>query len=605
MKIKVSDYIADYFAKEGIDTIFTVVGGGAMHMNHSFGHHKAIKCIYNHHEQASSIAAESYFRVNGKMAGLCVTSGPGAINALNGVIGAYQDSIPMIVVSGQTKTSLTIKSSGLPLRTFGNQEFDIVSALSNACKYSEMIEDANKIKYCLDKAFYLARNGRPGPCWLDIPINIQGSYVDTDTLESYIPEDLGIEEENSVIKKIDTIIERLKTAKRPVLYAGNGVRIAGATNELGELAKKYGIPVVTCWDSIDVIDTDNRLYTGRAGIMGDRAGNFAVQNSDLLICIGNRLSVYQIGFQYETWAREAYKVMVDIDPLELKKPTISIDMPVCYDAKKFIGLMNKKDAVNDFSEWVKACNNWKIKYPVVEERHRNQKDRINVYAFMDTFSRSLPENTVTVVANGSASVVGSAAYYIGKGQRFIMNCALSSMGYDLPASIGAAVAVRNAGDMYNPNVICIAGDGSIQMNLQELQTIVTNKLPIKIVVINNEGYHQIRLTQTNLFNKEFVGIGPESRDLDFPDFEKLTYAYGIPYVRCSKPEELNDGINKLLGMEGYALMEVFCDTSQVFEPKSATKRLEDGSLYSPPLEDLSPFLSREELKENMFIPTID
>lgn len=606
MRIKVSDYIADFFAKEGIETIFTVVGGGAMHMNHSFGHHNGLKCIYNHHEQASSIATEAYFRVNGKMAGLCVTSGPGAINALNGVIGAYQDSIPMIVVSGQTKTTLLTKSSGLPLRTFGNQEFDIISCLSKACKYSVMIEDAKDIKYHLEKAFFLAKNGRPGPCWLDIPIDIQGTYVETEDLRTYVPEHIESDSKEDVKTKICTIIKKLSLAKRPVIYAGNGVRIAGAQELLNKVAEKYDIPVVTCWDSIDLMETNNRYYAGRAGIMGDRAGNFAVQNSDLLICVGNRLNVYQIGYQYETWAREAYKIMVDIDPLELKKPTISIDLPICYDAKEFLTLI--MDTPSDknfmFSEWVEKCNEWKNKYPVVSEKQHNQQRYINVYAFMDRFSKKLPAKTITVVANGSASVVGSAAYYIGNGQRFIMNCALSSMGYDLPASIGASCAVKNSNGIYDENVICIAGDGSIQMNLQELQTIVTNRLPIKMVVINNEGYHQIRLTQTNLFNKEFVGIGPESNDLGFPSFEKISYAYGIPYITCDSTEELDKKIDEFLSVNGYALLEVFCDTTQVFEPKSATKRLEDGTLYSPPLEDLYPFLDRKELRDNMIIPMI-
>lgn len=609
MKIKVSDYIANYFAKNGIRTIFTVVGGGAMHLNDSFGHHPDLKCIYNHHEQASSIAAEGYFRVNGEMAGLCVTSGPGAINALNGVVGAYQDSIPMIVVSGQTKTTLTTLSTGLPLRTFGNQEFNIVSCLENVCKYSEMIMDTSKIKYCLDKAFYIAKTGRPGPCWLDIPLDIQGSYVEEEDLESYICETESEDSPEVVSDKISTLIQKIKEAKRPVIYAGNGIRIAEAKEQLDELAKSYQIPVVTCWDSIDLMETDSRYYAGRGGIMGDRAGNFAVQNSDLLIAIGNRLNVYQIGYQYDLWAREAYKVMVDIDPLELIKPTLKMDLKICADAKKFMQLlidMKTVDIKTDNDEWLDICNGWKNKYPVVNVKQKEQQGLVNVYAFMDGFSRSLPRNTVTVVANGSASVVGSAAYYISKGSRFIMNCALSSMGYDLPAAIGASMAVERAGIEceYSEDVICIAGDGSIQMNIQELQTIVTNKLPVKIIVINNEGYHQIRLTQTNIFNKNFVGMGKESRDLDFPDFEKLAYAYGIPYVSCRNNQEIETKTRELLNTKGYALMEVFCDTDQIFEPKSATKRLEDGSLYSPPLEDLAPFLDRDELKQNMFISMI-
>lgn len=604
--MKLADYVAHYLYTNGIKTIFTVVGGGAMHLNDSFGHHEGIHCVYNHHEQASAIAAEAYYRVNNEMAGVCVTSGPGAINALNGVIGAYQDSIPMIVISGQTKTTLTTQYSGLPLRTFGNQEFDIVSALNNACKYSEMITNPEKIRYCLEKAFFLARNGRPGPCWLDIPIDIQGASINPEQQIGYIPGNLEIESEDKVDEKLDCLIMRLRDAKRPVIYAGNGIRIAGAQQQLIELAEAYKIPVVTCWNSIDLIETESNYYAGRAGIMGDRAGNFAVQNSDFLICIGNRLNVYQIGYQYDSWAREAYKVMVDIDPLELKKPTISIDLPICYDARVFMTkMLNRRQEKTikfvGWIEWVNQCQQWKQKYPVVNNEQYHQKDKINVYAFMDIFSRKLPEKTVTVVANGSASVVGSATYVIKKDSRFIMNCALSSMGYDLPAAVGVACAIRQGNTKYNYDIVCIAGDGSIQMNLQELQTIVTNHLPVKIVVINNEGYHQIRLTQTNLFDKQFVGIGPESHDLGFPDFEKLAYAYGIPYYGCGGMEKLDSILDEFLKCNGYAMLQIFCDTKQIFEPKSVTKRLPDGTLVSPPLEDLYPFLSREELRENMYI----
>lgn len=608
--MKVSDYVADFFAKNGIKTVFTIVGGGAMHLNNSFGHDERIHCIYNHHEQASAIAAEAFYRINNEMAAVCVTSGPGAINALNGVIGAYQDSIPMIVVSGQTKTTLRTQYSGLPLRTFGNQEFDIVSALDNACKYAETITDPRKVRYCLEKAFYLASNGRPGPCWLDIPIDIQGANIDPEQQLEYIPEAIRVDAEPIIEKKVRVLLEQLEKSERPVIYAGNGIRIAGAQTELNELADQYGIPVVTCWDSIDLIETDSMYYAGRAGIMGDRAGNFAVQNSDFLLCIGNRLNVYQIGYQYDLWAREAYKVMVDIDALELVKPTISIDLPICYDAKKILQqLLKKSEHVkfnNDkWNSWVKQCQEWKERYPVVTKKQYEQKDKINIYAFINKLSKTLPEKTVTVVANGSASVVGSAAYVIKSGTRFIMNCALSSMGYDLPAAVGAACAVKQGDEKYNQDIICIAGDGSIQMNLQELQTIVTNRLPIKIIVINNEGYHQIRLTQTNLFEKKYVGIGPESHDLEFPDFGKLAYAYGISYYECSDMQKMNEVLEKFLKQDGYAMLEIFCDTEQGFEPKSATKRLEDGTLYSPPLEDLYPFLPREELKENMYIKIVE
>jgi acetolactate synthase-1/2/3 large subunit len=610
VKIKVSDYIANYFAGKGIRTIFTVVGGGAMHMNDSFGHHPMIKCIYNHHEQASAMAAEAYYRVNNEMAGLCVTSGPGAINALNGVAGAYQDSIPMIVVSGQTKTALMTVNSGLDLRTLGNQEFDIMSTLSKVTKFAVTVMNPNDILYYLEKAFYIAQDGRPGPTWIEVPVDIQGAIIDTEKLREYEKNEIQqnsakLDSSKIIENKIELIIDKLKSAKRPVIYAGNGIRISGAKKQLDALVETLGIPVATCWDSIDLMETQSPYYAGRAGIMGDRHGNFAVQNSDLLIAIGNRLNIYQVGYQLESWAREAYVVDVDIDELELQKKTIRVDLPICYDAGKFMEMLSDRivlvgyDFKKQFDKWILQCQSWKEKYPVVEKRHYEMDKPLNVYAFIDTFSKKLPEGMITVVANGSASVVGSAAYCIKKDQRFIMNCAISSMGYDLPAAVGACVANGKE------PVVCIAGDGSIMMNLQELQTIVTNKLPVKIVLINNNGYQQIRLTQTNLFKKNFVGIGPDSKDLGFPDFEKIAYAFGIPYRRCGSKEQMENGIDWCINEKGYCLFEVFCSTEQIFEPKSATKRLEDGSLYSPPLEDLAPFLSREELKSNMYIKMWD
>ena len=604
MKVKVSDYIADFLAGNGITDLFTIVGGGAMHMNDSFGHHPKINCIYNHHEQASAIAAEAYFRVERRMAAVCVTSGPGAINALNGVAGAYMDSIPVLVLSGQTKTSLTVRSSGLKLRTLGNQEFDIVSALDNMAKYAEMVMDPGKIRYCLEKAVYIAKAGRPGPCWLDIPLDIQGAYIEPDDLEGYeIGGGVeGIFGEAALDEAAEKTAEKLAVAKRPVLYAGNGIRISGAENLLKELTEKTGIPVVTCWDSIDLAETADKYYVGRGGTMGDRAGNFAVQNSDFLLCIGTRLNVYQVGYDIKTWAREAYVIDVDIDPEELKKPTIRVDLPICADAGAFMKRLLRKtpsDSKDNYGEWVRQCGKWKESYPVVQKKHYEEQESVNVYAFIDTLSRMLPENAISVVANGSASVVGSQGYYIRKGQRFIMNCGLSSMGYDLPAAIGACVASGKK------EIICIAGDGSIQMNLQELQTIVTNRLPVKIFVLNNGGYHQIRLTQNNIFHNGLVGVGPESGDLGFPDFEKLAAAYGIPYSRIRNHYEMDEKIRAVLTAGSFCLCEVICSETQAFEPKSATRKLEDGTLVSPPLEDMATFLDREELKGNMYIETIE
>lgn len=599
MRQRVSDYIADFLVKKGMTQVFTVVGGGAMYLNDSFGHHSQIHCLYQHHEQACAMAAEGYARVHNQAAVVCVTSGPGAINALNGVAGAYMDSIPMLVISGQTKSTLTVQASGLKLRTLGNQEFNIMSAIGEMTKYGEMIMNPQKIRYVLEKACYLAVTGRPGPCWIDIPLDIQGAVIDTEELEGYEPEEAASLLDDETVQQVLQYIDR---RERPVIYAGNGIRISGGYDVFRKLMEKLRIPVVTCWDSIDLIESENPLFAGRGGTMGDRAGNFAVQNSDLVLAIGTRLNIYQVGYQVDTWAREAYTIVVDIDPEELKKPTVRIDFPICADAKIFMEKLLKMVSVSQIErrdKWIEQCNRWKRKYPVYKLDEKQSEEYVGIYGFVHKLSAMLPQGEITVVANGSASVVGSQTYVIGKEQRFLMNCGLSSMGYDLPAAIGACIANEKK------RVICIAGDGSIQMNLQELQTIVTNKLPIVIFVINNQGYHQIRLTQKNIFQGKLVGVGPESDDLGFPDFQKIAYAYGIPYYSCRKDSQVEDVLTCVLQEEGYAMCEVFVSTDQPFAPKSATKRLEDGTLVSPPLEDMAPFLSKEELRENMMIDLID
>ena len=621
MKVKVSDYIAQFLVDYGITHAFTVTGGGAMHLNDSFGHQKGLTCVYNHHEQACAIAAESYARIHNKIALLCVTTGPGGTNAMTGVVGGYLDSIPMLVISGQVRYDTTARSTGLNLRAMGDQEFDITKSAQAMTKYAQMVIDPNDIRYCLEKAMYIATTGRPGPCWLDIPLNVQGGTVETEELRGFDPEEyednLPPHIEDSTV---EAIIDKIKNAKRPVLYAGNGIRISGGYDSFKRVVELLGIPVATCWDSIDAIYDEHPYYVGRGGIMGDRAGNFAVQNSDLVLSIGNRLSIRQVGYNWKTWAREAYVIMNDVDEAELKKPTLHVDMPVWGDAKELLSKMEKVLGGMEESgqlaggrlfqneEWVKTCQNWKEKYPVVLPKHYEDKDHANVYAFIKELSRRLDEGQVTVVGNGSACVVGSHGYEIKKDQRFIINSAIASMGYDLPAAIGAAVAEfgdealngRSLGKKVK-DIILVTGDGSIQMNIQELQTIIHHKMPIKIFIINNQGYHSIRQTQTNLFNKQFVGIGPESGDLSFPDMGKIVAAYGYPYYSADSNDKLEKAIEDTLAEDGPAVCEIFVSTTQNFEPKSATRRLPDGTLVSPPLEDLAPFLDRDEFYSNMII----
>lgn len=606
MRIKVSKYIAQFLVDNGIDTAFTVVGGGAMHLNDALGHQPGLHCVYNHHEQACAIAAEAYARIDNKLALVCVTTGPGGTNAITGVVGGWLDSIPMLVISGQVRYDTTARSTGLDIRAMGDQEYDITKSVEAMTKYCEMVTDKNRIRYCLEKALKLSQQGRRGPCWLDIPLDIQGAYVETDDLYPYDgegDETLPAPPGEDVYR---AVCEKIAAAERPVFNAGAGIRWSGAFPAFREAVEKLNIPVVTGWDSTDLIEDAAPLYTGRGGIMGDRAGNFAVQNSDVLLSVGSRLSIRQVGYSWKTWARAAYKIIEDIDADELKKPTIKPDMPIVADAKDFLEGLNAYiddnfggGPVFKGEKWLAQCAAWKRDYPIVLPKHYEQGEYANVYAFIRELSCALPDGNLTVVGNGSACVVGSHGYVIKKDSRFIINSAIASMGYDLPAAIG--VSQTRPGEP----VILITGDGSIQMNLQELQTIISRRLNIKIFMINNFGYHSIRQTQNNFFGPPLVGIGPESHDLSFPDMAKLAPAYGFPYFRIETNADLKEIIARTLATDGPVFCEILCDPKQNFEPKSSTKKLPDGTLVSPPLEDLAPFLPKEELERNMYIPLID
>jgi acetolactate synthase-1/2/3 large subunit len=602
MKQRVADYIADFLVAHGITDIFTVTGGGAMHLNDAFGHHPMLHCTYNHHEQACAIAAEAYARIHNKMAVVCVTTGPGGTNAITGVVGGWLDSIPMLIISGQVRYDTTARYTGLNLRAVGDQEFDIVKAISCMTKYAQMVIDPKRIRYDLEKALHLSQTGRPGPCWLDIPLNVQAAILDTESLAGHDPledtDNVPMPVSDDIIEKI---IEKIQIANRPVINAGSAIRTSGGFDVFQKLIEKLNIPIVTGWNSIDLIPDKHPLYVGRTGIMGDRPGNFAIQNSDLVLSLGSRLSIRQVGYNFKTWAREAYTIVVDIDPEELKKPTIHVSLPVCADVKdvmgKLLARLNSTVFVNQ--SWLERCRQWKENYPVVQKKHYEDKELVNVYAFIKELSLFLPENYCTVVGNGSACVVGSHAYVIKKGQRFIINSAIASMGYDLPAAIGVCIANKRQ------EVVCVTGDGSIQMNIQELQTIITNKLPIKIFIINNQGYHSIRQTQKSFFNEPLVGIGLDSGDLEFPNMEKIAYAYSFPYNKCVSNKNLQDFIKEAFDKPGPVIAEVFVSKSQMFEPKSSSRRLEDGTMVSAPLEDLAPFLPRNEFLKNMIIDPID
>lgn len=611
MKQRLADYVADFLVAHGVTDCFSVVGGGAMHLNDALGHKEGLQVTYNHHEQACAIAAEAYARLDNKIAAVCVTTGPGGTNALTGVLGGWLDSIPMFIISGQVRYDTTARyamqfTDGMPLRAMGDQEYDIVKSVEPMTKYAVMIEDPKQIRYALEKGWYLATTGRPGPVWLDIPVNYQGSYIETDDLEGYDPAEddaklpPGVEDE-----VVSAVLEKIRKAKRPVFHAGYGIRLSGGYEAFRSAAEKLNIPIVTYWNAVDLIEDENPLYCGRAGNMGDRPGNWAIQNADLILAVGTRISIRQVGYNWKTWARAAEVIMVDIDQAEMKKPTLHVEMPVWADAKDFLQKLDKaaeaSAPVYRGEEWLETCQRWKQEYPaVVPGQWEENGETANVYAFVRHLSSQLPENSLTAVSNGACCVVGNQAYVIKKGSRMANNSAVASMGYGLPAAIGTCIGGGCR------NTICLEGDGSIMMNLQELQTVLTNQLPIKLFLINNNGYHSIRITQSNLFREHCkIGIGPESNDLSFPEFKKIAEAFGFPYYSAHSNAEMKRVVDEVLKQEGPVFCEIFTDTEQVWEPKSSTKRLPDGTLVSPPLEDLAPFLPREELRKNMFIPLMD
>lgn len=599
--MRVADYISQFLAQAGIRHIFMVTGGGAMHLNDAFGRNKRLDVTCCHHEQTCAMAAEAYYRTTNQIAAVNVTTGPGCTNAITGVYGAYVDSMAMVVVSGQVKWETLVRSTQLPLRQMGDQEVDIVKMVEGITKYAVLIEDPQSIRYHLERALHLALNGRPGPVWIDVPINIQGTQIDPDSLVGYNPEEDKITWETTDIdSEIDAFLARLKDSKHPVIYAGTGIRLSNQYERFLKLAERLHIPVVGAWNSNDLLANDNPVYAGRPGSIGDRPGNFTVQNSDLLLILGCRLNVRLISYNWEKFARHAYKVMVDVDASELKKPTLNIDQPIHADLADFLPALESKleNWTPCHEEWLSWCRERVTKYPVVLSEYWQLNDKVNPYCFMDRLSEQLGENELIACGDGTACVTAFQTIKIRQGMRLFHNSGCASMGYDLPAAIGTSIA--------NPNqrVLCLAGDGSIMMNLQELQTIAGKKLPVKIFIMNNTGYHSIRQTQANFFSDNIVGCGTDS-GLSFPDFGRLAKAFNIPFQRCNNHNQLDTCIEATLNVSGPAICEIMLDLNQAFAPKLSSRKLDDGRMVTAALEDMAPFLSREELKSNMIVPLLE
>lgn len=594
--IKVSDFIFQYLVERyNIHHCFLVTGGGAMHLNDSVGHTKGLKYICNHHEQASAIAGEGYYRACGQLAVTCVTTGPGGTNAITGVLGQYLDSIPGLYISGQIKTS-TYKHTYpyLNLRQLGDQEADIVSMVTPITKYSKTIYNPLDIKYELDKAIAIALDGRPGPVWLDIPLDVQGATVDETKFREFDPatEIIDPVKHALVDEQVKQLIEKIKKTKSPVIYVGNGVRLAKRENEFVKLAEKLNIPVVTAISGSDIIWHDHPLCFGKPGICGDRIGNIMVQNSDLLIVMGTRLSIRQVSYAYDLLAPKAFKVMIDIDLAEMQKPTLNIDMPIHVNLSEFIDKMlvalEGEITLPDFKEWIAWGREIEGKIPTLFEDNPDEEGYTNSYKFADELFKQLKDDDVVVTGNGTAYTCTYQAMKVNNGVRVFANQGCAAMGYGLPAAIGACVSNEKG------RTVCVTGDGSIQMNIQELQTLVTYQLPLKVFVLENESYLAIKTTQKAFFGGKFTGSNPAS-GVVCPNLEKIAGAYGIPYVSCRENgQPLRNTIAQVLASDGPMICEIHMHPEQTLFPKSASfMDKKTGKMSSAPLEKMAPFMSEE------------
>lgn len=586
--MKVSDYVANFVAGLGIQHVFGVCGGGNMHLVNSIGTHKDLAYVASHHEQASAMAAEAYSRLRG-LGCVLVTTGPGGTNAITGVACAWVDSIPVLFLSGQVTTESTMW--GTDLRQMGVQESDIVALVAPITKYAECVTEPDSIRYELERAVCLARSGRPGPVWLDIPIDVQAMEIDPETLVGYEPDgdDRLVPDDCDV----DLCVSLLQAAKRPVLIVGNGIRLAGGEAVLRLLMDRLQIPVVSSWTGSDLIG-DHDCHIGHCGIFGDRASNFAVQNADLVLAIGCRLSIPQIGSKPEWFARDAKLIMVDVDLEEIEKPTLRVDLGIVADAKWFISALLER-AQDHPSGYVMQCLAWRAKYPVVSPEYCAE-EKVNSYYFVQELCRHLDEDVTVVLDMGTAFTGTYQAAQMKRGQRWITASGHAPMGYGLPGAIGAAFATGK-------KVVCIVGDGALQMNLQELATIRHHNLPIIVFVLNNNGYLTMRHTQAWHFDG-FVGINPES-GLGFPDTMAIADAFEIPKHHCFVDNRRIDAdLGAVLEYDHPAIVELIMAEDQPQIPRERPLKNADGSSTPRPLEDMFPFLPRDEFNAQMLVPTV-
>lgn len=594
--MRASDYIFKRLKEVyGVERVFMITGGGAMHLNDAV-YQSGLAYTCCHHEQACAIAAEGYVRAGKKLGVVNITTGPGGLNTLTGVMGQWTDSVPVLYISGQVKQSTTISACpDLPLRQLGDQEVDIISVVKPLTKYARQIRRAEDVKRILDEAVQTALSGRPGPVWIDVPMDIQGAQIDESALTD-LPAEITAAlqaKKQPPVEQIQKCVELLRQAERPVLIAGNGIRLAGAQTNLQTFLQKLPMPVLGTFNGMDLIDEAHPCFVGRIGTLGSRAGNFALQNADLVLSVGSRNNIRQTSYNYEYFARGGQLVCVDVDAAEFQKPTVKPYLGIEADAGAFLEALSAVLPQRDFSAWLAWGKARQAKYPVVLPGYA-AAGPVNPYYFVDRLSVLLPAEAVVATANGTACVVGFQAAKVKKGQRYFWNSGCAAMGYDLPAAVGAALASPGK------TAVCLSGDGSFMMNLQELGTVVANRLDLKLIILNNGGYISIRQTQNNFFSGRHIGIDEKS-GLMFPNFVKLAESFGFKAFRIEKNEEVEDGIRRMLAEAGPVVCEVVLPEDYIFQPKTSSERKADGRMVSKPLEDLYPFLPREEFENNMII----
>ena len=597
--MKLSDYVFQFIKEQGVKHVFLVPGGGAMHLNDSLGACQGLEFISNLHEQASAMAAETYAKATDNLGVTLVTTGPGGTNAVTGVTGAWLDSTPCLFISGQVKRPDLKANTGV--RQMGVQEVDIVSIVTPITKYAVMILEPETIRYHLERAVHLARTGRPGPVWIDIPLDVQAATIDPETLQGFTPEVIKTEQETGKLSElVSSVIELLNAAERPILLAGNGIRLSRAQPDFYKTIDLLGIPVIATWLAVDLLPFEHPLFLGRPGTVAPRGVNFALQNSDFFLSIGSRIDFTITGYAPERLARAAKKIMVDVDPAELGKLSQFIDVSICADAGAFLRelfLQRDKIKPKQRDAWMNRCKDWKTKYPVVQPEHRKPDQRVSTYYLAEILSEELKENEFIVSGSSGAGIeIFQHALRMKSGQRLFHTTALGSMGNGLPAAIGACLGANRR------ETICVDGDGGIQMNIQELATVKRLGLPIKFFILNNDGYSSIRTSQQRWFNR-LTGADTTS-GLWLPDITKVAAAYGLQTARIEDQQDLRRQIRAVLDTPGPVICDVVSIPDETRMPSLASAQRKDGSMFSKPLEDLWPFLDREEFLENMIIPPI-